>query len=226
MPSGWCEWLPQQRPGDLQPAGTKVTPPRRFALSLPSFHQPAGELFILYDSEAQNYCTNTKKLHTQFTDIITCNEKINVPVWTAKTNKLVDVLRGSQNTVLCGLGWWNSCNDLTLPETGSNHDRMRNKWINWFLTHVAEDVTFKLQACLQPGACRNIYQSCWQKDNLIKSMLSLWNIEGFCFTGTELQQKITLFLNTTTVQHVQVSHETSLSTVNWSLPTPWQTLYD
>lgn len=29
--------------------------------------------------EAQNYCTNTKKLHTQFTDIITSNEKINVP---------------------------------------------------------------------------------------------------------------------------------------------------
>lgn len=86
MPSGWCEWLPQQRPGDLQPAGTKVTPPQRFALSLPSFHQPAGELFILYNSEAQIYCTNTKKLHTQFTDIITCNEKINVPVWTATIN--------------------------------------------------------------------------------------------------------------------------------------------
>lgn len=87
MPSGWCEWLPQQRPGDLQPAGTKVTPPQRFALSLPSFHQPAGELFILYNSEAQIYCTNTTKLHTQFTDIITCNEKINVPAWTAQINK-------------------------------------------------------------------------------------------------------------------------------------------
>ena len=54
MPSGWCEWLPQQRPGDLQPAGTKVTPPQRFALSLPSFHQPAGELFILYSLRGTN----------------------------------------------------------------------------------------------------------------------------------------------------------------------------
>lgn len=112
MPSGWCEWLPQQRPGDLQPAGTKVTPPQRFALSLPSFHQPAGELFILYNLRGTNLLhkhppTPQKKLHTQFTDIITCNEKINVSAWTAKINssQMSSDIAGMR--LLYGRGRWN-----------------------------------------------------------------------------------------------------------------------
>lgn len=113
MPSGWCEWLPQQRPGDLQPAGTKVTPPQRFALSLPSFHQPAGELFILYNLRGTNLLHKhpplppQKKLHTQFTDIITCNEKINVSAWTAKINssQMSSDIAGMR--LLYGRGRWN-----------------------------------------------------------------------------------------------------------------------
>lgn len=144
MPSGWCEWLPQQRPGDLQPAGTKVTPPQRFALSLPSFHQPAGELFILYNLRGTNLLhkhppTPQKKLHTQFTDIITCNEKINVSAWTAKINSSQmssDISQGCGSYT--GEDGGTSCSDFTRPgKTGSDHDWMRNKWINWFLTHVA-----------------------------------------------------------------------------------------
>lgn len=117
MPSGWCEWLPQQRPGDLQPAGTKVTPPQHFALSLPSFHQPAGELFILCNSRGTNPLhKHWKKTHTRFTDIITCNEKINVPVWTVQINSLQLYSARAKTRVLYGNRWRNGCNDFTLPE--------------------------------------------------------------------------------------------------------------
>lgn len=66
--------------------------PRSLHLSASHFPCPLSiSLQVNYSScttrEAQNYCTNSKKkLHTQFTDIKTSNEKINVPAWTAKTN--------------------------------------------------------------------------------------------------------------------------------------------
>lgn len=90
MPSGCCEWLPRQRPGDLQPAGTKVTPPQCFTLSLPSFHQPAGELFILSNSSAQIHHSKKKKkkLHTQVADIITYEKQIKVPTWATTVDNL------------------------------------------------------------------------------------------------------------------------------------------
>lgn len=110
-------------------------------------------------SEARIYCTNTplppqKKLHTQFTDIITCNEKINVSAWTAKINssQMSSVISQGCGSYT-GEDGGTSCSDFTRPgKTGSNHDWMRNKWINWFLTHVARrcHILSFTGACWQP----------------------------------------------------------------------------
>lgn len=133
--------------------------------------------------EAQKHCTNTKKLHTQFTDIITSNEKIDVLAWTEKTNSW-KISTQSKSLTQCEQS---SCNDFTPPETGSNHDWMRNKWINWFLTHVAGDVTFKATgAFCNHGLIRRSYWSCWQSHNVIKSAETL---RGFSSEGTEFQQR-------------------------------------
>lgn len=107
-----------------------------------------------HESTAQTPPYPQKKLHTQFTDIITCNEKINVSAWTAKINSSQmssDISQGCGSYT--GEDGGTSCSDFTRPgKTGSDHDWMRNKWINWFLTHVARrcHIWSFTGACWQP----------------------------------------------------------------------------
>lgn len=60
-----------------------------------------------HESTAQTPPYPQKKLHTQFTDIITCNEKINVSAWTAKINssQMSSDIAGMR--LLYGRGRWN-----------------------------------------------------------------------------------------------------------------------
>lgn len=111
-------------------------------------------------------------------DIITCNEKVNAPEWAAERTSSQMCPDKSRS----GSAWgWEG--ETAAVTTGSNHDWMRSQSFNWFLTHVAEGVTFNQKPVgnFLQATFSSMCSWQWNKPELfhrLSSLMQVSNIQG------------------------------------------------